>query len=194
MDPILKTKLTTVLEQNLKFPESKNLQQRGIADKIEDACNEIIKANFNNVVDARSNRSVEDISVGNVYIDHKSSDASKKFKMPNMISISRLKKLDRPLIYNFIVYNSKEKKILKTFALNVYELNWDHLKIQNLGKGQLQIKDMAKFLESPTTTISTDDWLDKLQQEAVAFYKKVQQDAEKRQKEWEKWREKKENI
>lgn len=188
MDPQLTTKLSTLLEENLAFPESKNLQQRGIADKIEDACNEIIKLNFDNVVDARSNRSIEDITIGNVYIDHKSSDASKKFKMPNMISIDRLKKLDRPLVYNFIVYSSKDKQILRTFALNVFELNWDHLKIQNLGKGQLQITNMAKFLESPITNMSKDEWLDKLKDAAIEFYKKVQRDAEKRQKEWQQWR------
>jgi hypothetical protein len=182
-----KALLTEVLTQNLKFPESKNLQQRGIADKIEDACNAIIKEKFDNVVDARSNRSIEDISIGNVYIDHKSSDASKKFKMPNMISIDRLKKLDRPLLYNFIVYNSKDKTILKTFALDVYELNWDHLKIQNLGKGQLQITNMAKFLESPTTTLTKDQWLQRLKQEAIKFYKKVQADAAKREKDWANW-------
>ena len=184
---MLKTKLAVLLAENLTFPESKNLQQRGIADKIEDACNEIIKANFDDVVDARSNRSIEDISVGNVYIDHKSSDASKKFKMPNMISIDRLKKLDRPLIYNFIVYSSKDKQILRTFALDVYELNWDHLKIQNLGKGQLQITNMAKFLESPTTTMTKDEWINKLKEQAILFYKKVQRDSEKRQKEWQQW-------
>ncbi len=180
----MKNELTKVLSENLRFPDSKNLQQRGIADKIEDACNEIIKQHFDDVKDATSNRSIEDISIGNVYVDHKSSDVSRKFKMPNMISIDRLKKLDRPLIYNFIVYDSKEKTIVRTFALDVYELNWDHLKIQNLGKGQLQIVNMAKFLESPTTTMTKQQWLDKLKVQAIAFYKKVQRDAEKRQNEW----------
>ena len=99
-----------------------------------------------------------------------------------------MKKLDRPLFYNFIVYDSKEKQIIKTFALNVYELNWDHLKIQNLGKGQLQIINMAKFLESPTTTMTKDLWLNKLKENAILFYKKVQKDAEKRQKEWHQWK------
>lgn len=185
---MIKSDLDKVLKEQLKFPESKNLQQRGIADKIESACNEIIKEHFANVVDARSNRSIEDISIGNVYVDHKSSDASKDFKMPNMISIDRLKKLDRELVYNFIVYNSDNQKILKTFALNIFDLNWDHLKIQNLGKGQLQIKNMAKFLESPTTTMTKDEWLSKLKEEAIQFYKKVQKDAEKRQKEWHEWK------
>ena len=40
---MIKSQITESLKQHLKFPESKNLQQRGIADKIEDACNEIIK-------------------------------------------------------------------------------------------------------------------------------------------------------
>lgn len=181
---MIKSKLTEVLSQNLEFPDSKNLQQRGIADKIEDACNEIIKENFDNVTPAKSNRSIEDINIGDVYVDHKSSDVSRDFKMPNMISIDRLRKLDRQLIYNFIVYSSKDKEIVKTFALDVYELNWDYLKIQNLGKGQLQIVNMEKFLESPKTTLTKDEWLNKLKQEAIAFYKKVQVDAKKRESEW----------
>ena len=41
----IESKLTKILKENLAFPESKNLQQRGIADKIESACNEIIKFN-----------------------------------------------------------------------------------------------------------------------------------------------------
>lgn len=181
---MIKTKLTEVLSKNLEFPDSKNLQQRGIADKIEDACNQIIKENFEDVTPAKSNRSIEDINIGNVYVDHKSSDAARDFKMPNLISIARLKKLDRELYYNFIVYDSKEKKIIKTFVLDVYELNWDHLKIQNLGKGQLQIVNMVKFLESPKSTLTKDEWINKLKQEAIAFYKKVQVDAKKRESEW----------
>jgi len=183
----IKTRLTECLASNLKFPDSKGLQQRGIADKIEEACNDIIKASFDDVVPATSNRSIEDISISNVYIDHKSSDAAKDFKMPNMISIDRLKNINRPLIYNFILYNSKEKTILKTFALDVYELNWDHLAIQNIGKGQLQIKNMTKFLESPVTTLTKEEWLAQLKKEAIEFYEKVQKDSKKRQQEWQNW-------
>lgn len=184
---MIKSKLNEVLQENLTFPESASLQQRGIADKIENLCNHIIKENFSDVTPAKSRRSIEDINIGNVYVDHKSSDAALDFKMPNMISIDRLKKLDRPLIYNFIIYDSVKKQIVKTFALDVYELNWEHLKIQNLGKGQLQITNMAKFLESPATSMTKEQWLTRLKEEAVAFYKKVQRDAEKRQKEWQKF-------
>jgi DNA polymerase III alpha subunit (gram-positive type) len=179
-------KLDKLLKEQLKFPESKNLQQRGIADKIEDECNRLIKENFNKVVDPRSRRSIEDISIGNTYVDHKTSDEALKFKMPNLISIDRLRKLDRELVYNFVIYNSEAKKIVKTFTLDVYELNWDHLAIQNLGKGQLQITNMVEFLKSPKSTQTKDQWIATLQSKAIQFYEKVQKDALKRQKEWEK--------
>lgn len=182
----MKAQLTQCLKAQLKFPDTKGIQQRGIADKIEDACNEIIKATFKDVRDAKSRRSIEDVNIGNTYVDHKTSDAALDFKMPNMISIDRLRKLDRDLVYNFVVYDSNKKEIIDTFALDVYELNWDYLKIQNLGKGQLQITSMVEFLKNPRTTLTKEQWLERLRDEAVAFYKKVQKDAEKRQKEWQK--------
>ena len=70
-------------------------------------------------------------------------------------------------IYNFIIYDSSKKEIIDTFALNVYELNWDHLKIQNLGKGQLQISNMVEFLKSPKTNLTREEWKDKLKEEAI---------------------------
>jgi len=167
------TQLNECIKRDLRFPDSTDIQQRGIADKLEGACNEIIRANFANVTPPRSRRSIEDINVEGAYIDHKSSDAALDFKMPNMISIDRLRKLDRELIYNFIIYDSNQKTIIDTFALNVYELNWDHLKIQNLGKGQLQITNMAEFLKNPRTTMTREEWRARLQQEAVKFYEKL---------------------
>ena len=167
------TQLNECIKRELQFPDSTDIQQRGIADKLEGACNEIIKANFTNVAPPRSRRSIEDINVEGTYVDHKSSDAALDFKMPNMISIDRLRKLDRELIYNFIIYDSNQKIIIDTFALNVYELNWDHLKIQNLGKGQLQISSMAEFLKSPRTTMTREEWQARLRVEAVKFYEKL---------------------
>lgn len=177
-------RLDKAITNNLKFPESERLQQRGIADKIETYCNDIIAANFDFVRPATSRRSIEDINIGNVYVDHKTSDLALKFKMPNLISIDRLRKLDRPLVYNFVIYNSETKEIVKNFSLEVYELNWAHLKIQNLGKGQLQITNMAEFLKNPKTNLTREQWLDQLKQSAVQFYQKVQRDAERRIRDW----------
>ena len=88
----IEIKLTEILSKHLKFPDSANIQQRGIADKLEDACNTLIKEHFNDVTIASSRRSIEDISIDNTYLDHKSSDQALKFKMPNMISIDRFTK------------------------------------------------------------------------------------------------------
>lgn len=181
---MIKNKLTKVLTENLVFPESGNLQQRGIADRIEAACNDIIQKHFDDVLPARSRRSIEDITIGGVYVDHKTSDLALDFKMPNMISIDRLRRLDCDLIYNFVIYDSRTKSIVKTFALSVYELNWDYLKIQNLGKGQLQITNMAAFLQAPRSQLTVLEWKAKLRQEARSFYRKVQRDAERRMNEW----------
>ena len=182
---MLNRQITEVLKENLVFPESKNLQQRGIADKIEDQCTTVLQNNFDDVRPPTSRRSIEDVNVGNTYVDIKTSDAALYFKMPNMISIDRLRKLDRDLIYSFIVYDSNKKSILDTFSLYVYELNWEHLAIQNLGKGQLQIKNMVEFLKTPKTDMTKDQWLAVLKEKAIEFYGKVQADALKRQQEWE---------
>ena len=180
----IESKLTEILKKNLAFPESKDLQQRGIADKIESACNEIIKSNFDKVKPPRSRKSTEDISIGDIYIDHKTSDESLNFKMPNMISVDKLKKLNKTVIYNFVIYNSEKQKIIDIFAISLYQLNWDHLTIQNLGTGQLQIKDMKNFIKSPKTTMLKKEWQLRLKKEVIAFYDKLIIKTKKRQEEW----------
>lgn len=185
---MIQSKLNKLISEQLVFPESANLQQRGIADKIEDACNQLIKENFTDVTPARSRRSTEDITIGTTYIDHKTSDESLDFKMPNLISIDKLRKLDCDLIYNFVIYNSESKQIVKTFALNLYELNWDHLHVQNLGTGQLQINNMSNFLESPKTSLTREEWENRLQQEVISFYDSLIKKTKKRQSQWLTWK------
>lgn len=180
----LKEEIKKCLSEKLVFPDSKHLQQRGIADKIELECNTILTSSFSNVLPARSRRSIEDITINDCYVDHKTTDAVLTFKMPNLISIERLRKLNKPLIYNFVKYHSIEKKIIGVIVMDVYELNWDHLHIQNLGTGQLQIKNMVDFLESPYTTLTKEQWIQRLGQEAVSFYSKLIKKTENRKKEW----------
>ena len=172
------------LLDNLKFPDDTQLQQRGIADKIEQSCNVILKEYFESVQPAKSRRSIEDVTVNGCFIDHKTTDVARDFKMPNLISIDRLLKLDKPLLYNFVKYDSDKKKIVDIDVLSVYELNWEHLSIQNLGVGQLQIKDMVSFLSSPKTNLSKNEWIKKLQQESVKFYDKLLVKTNQRKQKW----------
>jgi hypothetical protein len=179
----IKTKLSSILEE-IEFPETKNLQHRGIADKVEAACNDIIVSKFENACLARSRRSIEDISIGDVYVDHKTCDVALDFKMPNLISIKRLRDLDRPLLYNFMIYNSQEKRFISQFCLYVHELNWDHLHIQNLGEGQLQIANMKDFLDSPMSELTKDEWYELLSLKACAFYESLIVKTQRRLKSW----------
>ena len=181
---MLKYEIKKHLTENLQYPNDDQLHQRGVADKIEQSCNDILFNNFPSAKPAKSRRSIEDINIDNSYIDHKSSDAALKFKMPNLISISRLEKLDRPLLYNFVKYDSIKKQILDVLVLDVYELNWEHLKIQNLGTGQLQIKDMNKFLQSPVTNMTKEEWIQKLYQEGEKFYDNLIEKTKRRKKIW----------
>ena len=182
----LQKDIENCLKEKLIYPDDRQLQQRGIADRIEQECNDILIQSFENTQKARSRRSIEDITINGCYIDHKTSDASLAFKMPNLISIDRLKKITRPLFYNFIHYNSSQKSIANVMVLNVYELNWDHLKIQNLGTGQLQIKNMAEFYQDPKTTMTKEEWRKELQRQAILFYDKLLIKTEKRREHWRK--------
>lgn len=172
------------LLDNLKFPDDTQLQQRGIADRIEQSCNIILQEYFESVQPAKSRRSIEDVTVNGCFIDHKTTDIARDFKMPNLISIDRLIKLNTPLLYNFVKYDSEKKKIIDIDVLNVYELNWDYLSIQNLGAGQLQIKDMNSFFNSSKTTMSKSEWVKKLQQESIKFYDKLIIKTDKRKQFW----------
>ena len=172
------------LLENLKFPDDTQLQQRGIADKIEQSCNDILKEYFDSVRPAKSRRSIEDITVNGCFIDHKTTDVARDFKMPNLISIDRLIKLDTPLLYNFVKYDSDKKIIVDIDVMNVYQLNWEHLSIQNLGVGQLQIKNMVSFLSSPKTNLTRTEWIKKLQQESVKFYDKLIVKTTQRKQKW----------
>lgn len=183
MERSLKKELDRLLER-IEFPEIKNLQHRGIADKVEAVCNEAIVSHFENATPAGSRRSIEDINIGNVYVDHKTCDLALDFKMPNLISIRRLRNLDRPLLYNFMIYNSQERRFVSQFSLYVHELNWDHLHIQNLGEGQLQIANMKAFLGSPVTDLSRDEWYQVLQIKACQFYEALITKTQRRLRDW----------
>jgi hypothetical protein len=171
--------------EKLVYPEDAKLQQRGIADKIEGMCNDILKDSFEDVVDARSRRSIEDIMVNGCYVDTKTTDVALKFKMPNLISIDRLKYLDRSLIYVIVKYDSIHKKILDVVVLDVYELNWEYLAIQNLGVGQLQIKNMNLFFTTPKTELKKEEWLLVFKKKVLEFYSNLILKTEKRRRKWE---------
>jgi hypothetical protein len=46
----------------------------------------------------------------------------------------------------------------------------DHLTFGNLGTGQLQINGVDKFLTSPKTTLTKEQWVSSVNKKTVDFY------------------------
>jgi hypothetical protein len=174
---------------------TKNLQQRGIADKIEYMfCETITTLSGDGLVveQATSKRSMEDIQVvingKTTKIDIKSHSLGSTFSMPNLVSVDRLRKFysdsNNSLVYLFIDYSVEgDTTTIKNIEIKlVEELSWEMLAIQNLGKGQLQIKDM----NSDLIFIDADRevWLNTLSEKTKSYYDKLIKKIEGYKKTW----------
>jgi len=175
--------------------ETKDLAQRGIADKIEKICTtKIFDLQGGDIVvkEAKSKRTIEDVQVEqnmNIYkVDIKSHGVENEFSMPNLISIDRLRKFyeseNNYLVYAFIDYITRDDvtTITKIEVKLVEELHWSMLAIQNLGKGQLQIKDMNNNLTF--TEIDRNKWMATLKVKAVKYYDRLMEKVAIYQKDW----------
>lgn len=165
--------------------DSKMLRQRGVADYIENLCCERIlqlSGSGLSVNEAVSVRSIEDIEVKleeDLYkIDIKSHDINRDFSMPNLISIDRarkyLKKPTNHIIYIFIDYkiNDDIVTITNLIVKPIESLDWSYLSIQNLGKGQLQIKSMNNGIFF-NDNVTRKEWLDRLIKEGKDYYERL---------------------
>ena len=171
------------LAQNLNgtvLPKPSSRNQRAYADLIEEtACALAAVEYFGNYVAARSVRSPEDfmLKLDKAYlVDVKTRQLNTQFNMPNLISVDRLDKIlsdpTQDLYYWFIDYevlDSGDCAIRHSEIRAVWTLPWQAVAIQNLGKGQLQIKDWSKL------DIYLDDrssWLQDLRTARKVFYLK----------------------
>lgn len=174
----------------------KNLQQRGIADRIEDIASTIIHTLSDKEViveSATSKRSMEDIQIVTpdklFKFDTKSHDVDSEFSMPNLVSIDRLKRFYQSdnnfLVYIFIDYKVVEEiaQIIDVKVKLIEELDWSILAIQNLGKGQLQIKNMNSDLVFGQ--INRKEWLEELSKHAIAFCDNLLAKTKRYRKIWE---------
>jgi len=162
------------------------LMQRGIADIIEvKVSNIILKLKHQSIkesYEAKSKRSIEDVGLvtndyDDVKIDIKTHDSESELSMPNLISISRLKKFyenDRNLLlYVFVKYINYGDliQILHAQVRAVEQLNWECLTIGNLGKGQLQVKNMNEI--SFQNHMTRKDWMERLSYDVVIYYQSL---------------------
>ncbi len=185
----IKTTIKEVVIPQLSLTQVKRgLDQRGFASALEKQFIDISKVNFDNCKEALSVKSTDDITINDILVDFKSSDVDKKFKMPNLISIAVLKEkyYSEEILYSFVTYSSKQHKVLDSYLFYIWELPWKHLKIQNLGKGQLQIKNMKNFIDDigNLSTLSKDQWYQEFINQGKIFYKDLIKKTEKRMEEW----------
>ena len=184
-----KTTLKEIVIPQLSLSKvKKGLDQRGYASELEKNFIDIAKDTFDDFHEALSVRSADDITLNGILVDFKSTDVDKKFKMPNLISIAVLKAkyYSEEILYSFVTYSSKQHKVLDSHLFYIWELPWEHLKIQNLGKGQLQIKNMKNFIDDigNLSTLSKDEWYQEFIKQGEIFYKDLIKKTEKRIEEW----------
>jgi hypothetical protein len=126
-------------------------------------------------------------------IDIKIQDINKVYSFPNMISIKKAKDfLSKPnnyIIYIFVEYDgqiSGEVKISRIKVQRIETLDWKYLYIQNLGRGQLQIKNIPKEEFTFNNDVTRIQWLSILIDKGIEYYNNLMLKVAEYKSEWEK--------
>jgi len=183
---LLKETVSAVSSELLskEFPHNVGAGQRAIADMIEDYCVEQIVREGG--VKPASVRTIEDVLYCNALIDVKTKDINREFSMPNLVSIKRLKKEQRPIFYWFIDYETKYgvARVKKSDIREIWTIDWSVLAIQNLGLGQLQLTGGNNYDTIPYYDGCRSSWFEELDKQAILFFEKQVRKFEKMKREW----------
>lgn len=172
-------KLSQLL-QGTVLPKPSSGNQRAYADLIEEKAVQIAQTHCpSEFVPARSVRSPEDFTLKldkTCLIDVKTRQLGTDFNMPNLISVDRLDQIlsnaDMDLYYWMIDYEVLDDgscTIRHSEIRAVWSLPWEAVAIQNLGKGQLQIKNWSQL---STYLDDRASWLQDLRAMRKIFYLK----------------------
>jgi hypothetical protein len=159
---------------------------RTSADQIEHAVrNKLLESNerFNPPASARSSGDV--LYQGDVlcHINIKSTDTSKQFHMPNLISANSLKRiLDRGERYYLLRVLHNGGRILSKEAWDIRDISWQHLQIGALGAGQIQIRNGLIPLTKHDG--SKEQWSAEWHSRMVSYYENEMRKAQKRMSQW----------
>ena len=187
METIIK-QIQDSLDKNLpkEIPYEGSLMQRGIADIIEVMVSDIIlnlkDQSIKESYEAKSKRSIEDVGLittdyDDIKIDIKTHDSESDLSMPNLISISRIKKFyendKNLLLYVFVKYHTNNNSIYisEVTVKSIEQIDWSCLTIGNLGKGQLQITNMNDI--SFNDFLSRKDWMERLSYDVIIYYRSL---------------------
>jgi hypothetical protein len=175
-----------------------SVMQRGVADILEKKVCKILIDRLNkkkdiHAKDASTKRSIEDMIVETqnetFYVDVKTADQGGTFSMPNLISVDRLHKLyqdpSKTIMLIFVDYewiDDATIAILDIRQSRIEEIDMESLHVQNLGKGQLQLRNGTVIRADPTVTRGI--WMNDFINMVIAFKKQL---LEKTQKDLEMW-------
>jgi len=180
---LIKNKINSLV--NYTF-DSKKISQKDVTDYLNVLCwDKINELSTDEVIvnEALFVKSIEDIEIkynDELYkIGIKINDINnKEFTMPNLISIDKVRKylsnIKNHIIYIFIDYKIEDDMVtvMDIIVKPIECLNWSYLSIQNLGKGQLQIKGTTNTLTF-NNDIMRKEWLDRLLKEGNEYYDKL---------------------
>lgn len=105
-------------------------------------------------------------------------DHSNNILVSNLMSIDRVRKLlqteTNHIIYIFIEYKIEDNNLTITDIniTNIENISWDCLTIQNLGKGQLQLKNNSEPIIF-NNVITRKEWLSELKNQSLLYYDKM---------------------
>jgi len=160
--------------------------QRTTADQIEHTVRQTLLAADHRFKPPRGTRAPGDILFDDTTLCHiniKSTDVSKDFHMPNLISAASLKRiLDRGEKFYLLRISHDSGQIKHKEFWDIRDISWSNLQLAALGAGQIQIKDGLKPLIANQE--SHDDWVDTWRRTMVSFYKKEIDKASRRLTEW----------
>ncbi len=183
MIDLIKNKINSLV--NYTF-DSKKISQKVVTDYLGVLCwDKINELSTDEVIvnEALFVKSIEDIEIkynDELYkIGIKINDINnKEFTMPNLISIDKVRKyfsnIKNHIIYIFIDYKIEDDMVtvMDIIVKPIECLDWSYLSIQNLGKGQLQIKGTTNTLTF-NDGVTRKEWLDRLLKEGNEYYDKL---------------------
>ena len=124
-------------------------------------------------------------------INIKTQNVDKTYSFPNLISIKKAKDIltdhNNNIVYVFVEYEYKDNKlqIIKIRVQNIESLDWSYLYIQNLGKGQLQVKNMSKDEFKFKNDVTRTQWLNILKDKGIEYYDSLMLKVVEYKSEWE---------
>jgi len=110
-------------------------------------------------------------------VDIKIQDINKTYSFPNLTSIKKVKdtisNFNNHIIYVFVEYEIGilgKIRIDKITVRNIEDLDWSYLYIQNIGRGQLQIKNITREEFKFNNEITRTEWLRELKTKSIEYY------------------------